>query len=81
MMSNSYAVISALIFAIVATMHLVRIINRWSVVIGLDVTAITCDRIFGSLRAVLECWARRFGLVAISITAEPANPSGTRADL
>jgi uncharacterized membrane protein YecN with MAPEG domain len=33
-MSNSYAAVSALIFTIVAVMHLVRIINRWSVVIG-----------------------------------------------
>jgi uncharacterized membrane protein YecN with MAPEG domain len=33
-MSNAYAAVSALIFAIVAVMHLVRIINRWSVVIG-----------------------------------------------
>jgi len=33
-MSNSYAVVSALIFAIVAIVHLVRIINQWPVVIG-----------------------------------------------
>ena len=33
-MSNAYAAVSALIFTIVAVMHLVRIINRWSVVIG-----------------------------------------------
>jgi hypothetical protein len=33
-MSNSYAVVSALIFAIVAIVQLVRIINRWTVVIG-----------------------------------------------
>ena len=33
-MSNSYAAVSALIFAIVAIVHLVRIINRWPVVIG-----------------------------------------------
>jgi hypothetical protein len=33
-MSNSYAVVSALIFAIVAIMHVVRIINRWPVAIG-----------------------------------------------
>ena len=33
-MSNSYAAVSALIFTIVAVMHLVRIINRWSVAIG-----------------------------------------------
>ena len=33
-MSNSYAAVSVLIFAIVAIMHLVRIINRPSVAIG-----------------------------------------------
>jgi len=33
-MSNSYAIVSALIFAVVAIMHVVRLINRWPVVIG-----------------------------------------------
>ena len=33
-MSNSYAAVSALIFAIVSVMHVVRLINRWPVVIG-----------------------------------------------
>jgi hypothetical protein len=33
-MSNAYAAVSALIFAIVALMHLVRLLNRWPVVIG-----------------------------------------------
>ena len=33
-MSNSYAAVTVLVFAIVAIMHLVRIINGWSVVIG-----------------------------------------------
>ena len=33
-MSNAYAAVSALVYAILAVMHLVRIINRWSVVIG-----------------------------------------------
>jgi uncharacterized membrane protein YecN with MAPEG domain len=33
-MSNAYVAVSALIFTIVAVMHLVRIISRWSVVIG-----------------------------------------------
>ena len=33
-MSNSYAAVTVLIFAIVATMHLVRIIQGWSVAIG-----------------------------------------------
>ena len=33
-MSNAYALISALIFAVVAIAHVLRLINRWSVVIG-----------------------------------------------
>jgi hypothetical protein len=33
-MSNAYAIVSALIFALVAVGHVVRLINRWSVVIG-----------------------------------------------
>jgi hypothetical protein len=33
-MWNAYAAASALLYAILAVMHLVRIINRWSVVIG-----------------------------------------------
>ena len=33
-MSNSYAAVSALIFAVVALAHLVRLMNRWTVQIG-----------------------------------------------
>ena len=33
-MSNSYAAVSALIFAVVAIMHVVRLVNRRSVAIG-----------------------------------------------
>jgi hypothetical protein len=33
-MSNSYAAVTVLIFAIVAIMHLVRIIRGWSATIG-----------------------------------------------
>jgi hypothetical protein len=33
-MSNSYAVVSALIFALVAVAHVVRLVNRWTVAIG-----------------------------------------------
>ena len=33
-MSNSYATISALIFALVAIAHLVRLIKQWAVQIG-----------------------------------------------
>jgi hypothetical protein len=33
-MPNSYAVISALIFALVAVGHVVRLVNRWTVQVG-----------------------------------------------
>jgi hypothetical protein len=33
-MSNSYAIVSALIFALVTVGHIVRLINRWTVQIG-----------------------------------------------
>jgi len=33
-MSSSYALVSALIFVVVAIAHVVRLINRWPVVIG-----------------------------------------------
>jgi hypothetical protein len=33
-MSNSYAVVSALIFALVAVGHVVRLANRWTVAVG-----------------------------------------------
>ena len=33
-MSNSYAVVSALIFALVAIAHALRLVNRWTVAIG-----------------------------------------------
>jgi hypothetical protein len=33
-MPHSYAAVSALIFAVVALAHLVRLINRWAVQIG-----------------------------------------------
>ena len=33
-MWNAYAAVSALIFSIVSVMHVVRLINRWPVVIG-----------------------------------------------
>jgi hypothetical protein len=33
-MSNSYAVVSALIFAVVAIAHVMRLVNQWTVQIG-----------------------------------------------
>ena len=33
-MANSYAAISALIFALVAVAHVLRLVNRWTLQIG-----------------------------------------------
>jgi hypothetical protein len=33
-MSNSYAIVSTLIFALVALGHVIRLANRWAVAIG-----------------------------------------------
>ena len=33
-MSNSYAAVSALIFALVGIAHVLRLVNRWTVTIG-----------------------------------------------
>ena len=33
-MSNSYAVVSALIFAVMAIAHVMRLVNQWTVQIG-----------------------------------------------
>ena len=33
-MSTYYAVISALVFAVVAVAHLIRLVNRWAVQLG-----------------------------------------------
>jgi hypothetical protein len=40
-MSNSYAVVSALIFLLVAVGHVLRLINRWTVQIGPYNVAVT----------------------------------------
>jgi len=33
-MSQSYAAVSALIFALVAVAHVLRLVNRWTVAVG-----------------------------------------------
>jgi uncharacterized membrane protein YecN with MAPEG domain len=55
-MSNAYAAVSALIFAIVAVMHLVRIINRWSVVIGPNNISMTVSWVALVVSGLLSIW-------------------------
>jgi uncharacterized membrane protein YecN with MAPEG domain len=55
-MSNAYAAVSALIFAIVAVMHLVRIINRWSVVIGPNNISMNVSWVALVVSALLSIW-------------------------
>jgi hypothetical protein len=55
-MSNAYAAVSALIFAIVAVMHVVRIINRWSVVIGPHQISMNVSWVALVVGALLSIW-------------------------
>ena len=55
-MWNAYAAVSALIFTIVAVMHLVRIINRWSVVIGPRNISMNVSWVALVVSALLAIW-------------------------
>jgi uncharacterized membrane protein YecN with MAPEG domain len=55
-MSNAYAIVSALIFALVAVMHVVRIINRWSVVIGPYTVSMNVSWVALVVGALLSIW-------------------------
>jgi len=55
-MSNAYAAVSALIFTIVAVLHLVRIINRWSVVIGPNNISMNVSWVALVVSALLSIW-------------------------
>jgi hypothetical protein len=55
-MSNSYAAVTVLIFAIVAIMHLVRIINGWSVAIGPHSTPMSVSWAGIVVAALLALW-------------------------
>ena len=55
-MSNAYAAVSALIFTIVAVLHLVRIINRWSVVIGPNNISMNVSWVAFVVSALLASW-------------------------
>ena len=55
-MSNSYAAVTVLIFAIVAIMHLVRIVNGWSVVIGSHNIPMNVSWVALVVSALLALW-------------------------
>ena len=55
-MSNAYAAVSALIFTIVAVLHLVRIINRWSVVIGPNNVSMNVSWLALVVSGLLSIW-------------------------
>jgi hypothetical protein len=61
-MTNSYAVVSALIFALVAIAHLVRLIKQWTVQIGPASVPMSVSWV-GLIVA-----ARNLGFLSISIT-------------
>jgi hypothetical protein len=55
-MSNAYAAVSALLFAILAVMHLVRLICRWSVVIGPNNISMNVSYVALVVSALLAIW-------------------------
>ena len=55
-MWNAYAAASALLYAILAAMHLVRIINRWSVVIGPYNISMNASWVALVVGALLSIW-------------------------
>jgi uncharacterized membrane protein YecN with MAPEG domain len=55
-MSNAYAAVSALIFTIVALMHLVRLLNRWPVVIGPHQISMNVSWVALVVSALLAIW-------------------------
>jgi hypothetical protein len=55
-MSNSYVAVSALIFAVVALAHLVRILKRWSVQIGPHAVSVSVSWIGLVVAALLSIW-------------------------
>jgi len=55
-MSNTYAAVSALIFAVVAIMHVMRLINRWSVVIGPNNVSMNVLWLALVVSALLSIW-------------------------
>jgi hypothetical protein len=55
-MWKSYAIVSALIFAVVALAHLVRLLNRWPVVIGPYQVPMNVSWVALVVSAVIAIW-------------------------
>jgi hypothetical protein len=55
-MSNSYAAVSALIFAVVAIAHLVRLIKQWAVQIGPASVPMSVSWVGLIIAALLAIW-------------------------
>jgi hypothetical protein len=55
-MSTSYAIVSALIFALVAIMHVVRLVNRWTVQIGPYNASMNVSWVALVVAALLAIW-------------------------
>ena len=53
---NAYVAVSALLYAILAVMHLVRIIGRWSVVIGPNNVSMSVSWVALVVSALLSIW-------------------------
>jgi hypothetical protein len=55
-MSNYYAAVSAIIFAVVAIAHLIRILRRWAVHIGRHSVPMSLSWIGLVVAAVMAIW-------------------------
>ena len=55
-MSNSYAVVSALIFTIVAVVHLARLVQSWPVHVGSFAVPMSLSGIGLAVSALLALW-------------------------
>ena len=58
-MWNAYAAVSALIFAIVSVMHVVRLINRWPFVIGPYDISMNVSPVALVVAGLIAIWASR----------------------
>ena len=55
-MSTYYAVVSALIFAIVAVAHAIRLVNRWTVQVGTFAVPMSVSWIGLVIAALISVW-------------------------
>ena len=55
-MSNSYVTVSALIFAVVAVAHLLRILKQWTVQIGARTIPMSVSWVGLVIAALLSIW-------------------------